>query len=193
MYMATKKQSITTDSTAPENQQIPVPVAAKATKKAGTTKKTNTANTSDTAADTPTQAADAPIKAAAPAKKKAAAPKAEKPTESAALTKVYGQIQTSDGKFFIEKGSVPEGQLQLELPKNSGQLADRIPSYTGQFVTVLGEFAKKKKSDASATFVLRNITSHDEIGRRAFELSHENPADVEDNWFKAENELLQQK
>ena len=192
MKMATKKQSTTPDSTASDGQQIPVPVVAKAAKKTGTTKKATTAKTTETApADAAPLKADVSAKAAAPAKKKAAAPKAEKASESTALTKVYGQIQTSNGKYFIEKGSVPEGQLQLELPKKGGQLAGRIPSYNGQFVTIVGEFAKKKKSDTTGTFVLRNITSHDEIGRRAFELSHENPSAVEDNWFKAENELLQ--
>jgi hypothetical protein len=173
MNMATKKQTTTPESTAAGDPQIPVPAVAKATKKAATTKKTSAA------------------KPAVPAKKKAAAPKAASTTESSAPTKVYGQIQTSNGKYFIEKGSVPEGQLLLEIPKNS-QLTNRIPSYNGQFVTVLGEFSKKKKADGTASFVLRNITSHDEIGRRAFELSHENPSAVEDNWFKAENELLQQ-
>jgi hypothetical protein len=184
MNMATKKQSITTDSTAPESQQIPVPVVAKAAKKTGSAKKAS----ADKVTESPAveSSADATPAKAAPAKKKAAAPKAESASKSSVLTKVYGQIQTSGGKFFIENGSVPEGQLQLEIPKNSGQLADRIPSYSGQFVTILGEFAKKKN-----TFVLSNITSHDEIGRRAFELSHENPSAVEDNWFKAENELLQ--
>jgi hypothetical protein len=186
MNMATKKQTTTTESTAPGDQQIPVPPAAKAPKKTGTASKTAAAKTTETA-----DSSDASVKAAAPAKKKTAAPKAQTAAESTALTKVYGQIQASGGKYLIEKGSVPEGQLQLDIPKENSQLSDRLPSYNGQFVTVVGEFAKKKKTDKSATFVLRNITSHDEIGRRAFELSHENPSAVEDNWFKAENELLQ--
>jgi hypothetical protein len=189
MYMATKKTTSTPESTAPVNPQIPVPAAAKATKKTGTAKKTSAAKTTETAETA--AVGDAPVKAAAPAKKKAAAPKAETIADATALTKVYGQIYASAGKYIIEKGSVPEGQLQLELPKNKSQLADRIPSYNGQFVTILGEFAKKKKTGQSGSFLLRNIASHDEIGRRAYELSHENPSAVEDNWFKAENDLLQ--
>lgn len=185
--MATKKQSTTPESTVPGDPQLPVPAVAKTPKKAAAPKKTPAAKPAETTATAVTP--EPAVKAAAPAKKKAApAPKATA-TDSSAFTKVYGQILTSNGKYFIEKGSVPEGQLQLEVPKDN-QLASRIPSYSGQFVTVLGEFSKKKKADGSASFVLRNITSHDEIGRRAYELSHENPSAVEDNWFKAENELL---
>lgn len=186
--MATKKQTTSPETPASGDLQIPVPAVAKATtKKAAVTKKTTTEKPAEPVA----AASETPVKAATPAKKKAAAPKAATPTESAVSTKVYGQIQTSNGNYYIEKGSIPEGKLQLEFTKDS-QLSSRIPSYSGQFVTILGEFSKKKKADGSATFLLRNIASHDEIGRRAYELSHENPSAVEDNWFKAENELLKQ-
>jgi hypothetical protein len=76
------------------------------------------------------------------------------------------------------------------LDKGKEQLADRLPGYDGQFVTVLGTYGKAKKTDKYPTFVVQNLASHDEIARRAYDLSHENPATVTDNWLRAENELL---
>ena len=125
---------------------------------------------------------------AAPAKSKAkAAPAA---TASGTVVKVFGEVAAAGDAFFIEKGSVPEGQLQLVLDKGKKQLADRLPGYDGQFVTVLGTYGKAKKTDKYPTFVVQNLASHDEIARRAYDLSHENPATVTDNWLRAENELL---
>lgn len=191
--MATKKQTSDPESTA-------APKTTAANGKAGTTKKPAAEKAAPPAE--PVAAADAPK----PAAKKAAAPKAPKVTDESAangtapakaspaatesVVKVFGEVEASGTTFFIQKGSVPEGQLQLVLDKGKKQLTDRIPGYHGQFVTVLGEYGKAKKTDKFPTFLVRNLASHDEIARRAYELSHENPAMVDDNWLRAENELL---
>jgi hypothetical protein len=125
---------------------------------------------------------------AAPAKSKAKATPAAATTESVVM--IFGEVAASGGTFFLAKGSVPEGQLQLVLDKGKEQLADRLPGYDGQFVTVLGTYGKAKKTDKYPTFLVKNLASHDEIARRAYDLSHENPATVHDNWLRAENELL---
>ena len=49
----------------------------------------------------------------------------------------------------------------------------------------------KNKGDTYATFSIQNIASHELIGSRAYELSHENSSSEEENYLKAENELLQ--
>jgi hypothetical protein len=209
--MATKKQISDPESTA-----APKTTAVNGT--AGTTKKlaaekaalsaqpVAAADALQTATDALQIATNAPK---APAKK-AAAPKAQKPADesafngaapakskaspsastSASVVKVFGEVEASGSTFFIQKGSVPEGQLQLVIDKGKKQLVDRIPGYNGQFVTVLGEYGKAKKTDKFPTFLVRNLASHDEIARRAYDLSHENPATVDDNWLRAENELL---
>ncbi len=132
-----------------------------------------------------------PANGAAPAKAKAkASPSSPAAGTSEAVVKVFGEVAASGSTFFIQKGSVPEGQLQLVIDKGKKQLADRIPGYNGQFVTVLGAYGKAKKTDKYPTFLVQNLASHDEIARRAYDLSHENPVTVEDNWLRAENELL---
>jgi hypothetical protein len=172
--MPTKKTTATKETIPASTENAPAP----ATSRKPAPKKPATEKVGENA-----------IKAAAPAKKTAAPKTSAAPAkESAQLTKVYGEIQASGNTFFIHKGSVAEGQLQLVTEKK--ELQERIPSYNGQFVTILGEAGKKKNTTQGTTFVIHNIASHDQIGRRAFELSHQNPADVEDNWFKAENELL---
>jgi|GEM_PF-6898696 len=195
--MATKKQ--TSD---PAITDAPQTTATDG--KAGTTKKPAAEKAAPPAE--PVAAADAPKTTA----KKAAAPKAPKATDesasngaapakakaspaaaaAASVVKVFGEVEASGTTFFIQKGSVPEGQLQLVLDKGKEQLTERIPGYHGQFVTVLGEYGKAKKTDKFPTFLVRNLASHDEIARRAYDLSHENPAMVTDNWLRAENELL---
>ena len=179
--MPTKKTTTAKETAPASAENVPAPVSSKsAPKKPAIPIEANVGE-------------EAP-KAAAPAKKPAAPKTGATPTKKAApaktstqLTKVYGEIQASDNSFFIHKGSVAEGQLLLEVEKK--ELKDRIPSYNGQFVTILGATGKKKNGQGES-FIVHNIASHDQIGRRAFELSHENPAAVEDNWFKAENELL---
>jgi hypothetical protein len=132
-----------------------------------------------------------PANGVAPAKSKAkASSSSPAASTSESLVKVFGEVEASSSTFFIRKGSVPEGQLQLVIEKGKKQLADRIPGYNGQFVTVLGAYGKAKKTDKYLTFLVRNLASHDEIARRAYYLSHENPATVDDNWLRAENELL---
>lgn len=133
-----------------------------------------------------------PSAKSASANKSTASSQSTASNQGASITKVYGEIEVSGNDCFIQKGSVSEGQLQLIPQKDSQEIMSRISAYNRQFVTVLGEFNKKKKTDKSSAFVLHNIASHDEIARRAYELSQENPDSVEDNWFRAENELLQQ-
>ncbi len=191
--MPTKKQTTAKESTPATSDEILSNGKASANGKTAktTTKKTAAAKVTDAVADLTASLTNA----VAPAKKQAA-PKsasAKKPVaadDSATVTKVYGEIQVSGDTFFIHKGSVPEGQLQLVIDAGKQELLSRIPGYNGQFVTVIGRSLKKKKTDKVATFSLLNIASHDQIGHRAYELSHENPNAVEDNWFKAENELL---
>ena len=203
--MATKKQTSDPESTA-------APKTTAANGRAGTAKKLAAEKAAPSAE--PVAAADAPKTTA----KKTPAPKAPKPTEESAagsvtpangaapvkakakaspaagtsesVVKVFGEVEASGGTFFIQKGSVPQGQLQLVIDKDKKQLTDRIPGYNGQFVTVLGAYGKAKKTDKYPTFLVRNLASHDEIARRAYDLSHENPATVDDNWLRAENELL---
>ncbi len=96
----------------------------------------------------------------------------------------------ADGAYFIESGSIPEGRVQLVPAKGKNDLSSRFAECEQKFVTVAGEMGKKKKTDKFDSFTVQNIASHDEIARRAYELSHENPSYVEGNWFRAENELL---
>ncbi|MBD0256720.1 MAG: hypothetical protein ICV83_13460 [Cytophagales bacterium] len=200
--MATKKQTSDTESTA-------APKTTAANGKAGASKKPAAEK-----AAPPAEPVAAPVAADAPKTpaKKATAPKAPKPADESAANgaapakskakatpsaaaseptvKVFGEVAASGDTFFLEKGSVPEGQLQLVLDKGKKQLADRLPGYGGKFVTVLGTYGKAKKTDKYPTFVVQNLASHDEIARRAYDLSHENPVTVTDNWLRAENELL---
>lgn len=207
--MATKKQTSDTESTA-------APKTTAANGKAGATKKPDAEKAAPPAE--PLAAADAPkttakktpapkaqkpaqesvagsvtpASGAAPATKAKAKAGSTSPAAgpSQSAVKVFGEVAASGSTFFIQKGSVPEGQLQLVIDKAKKQLADRIPGYNGQFVTVLGEYGKAKKTDKYPTFLVHNLASHDEVARRAYDLSHENPATVEDNWLRAENELL---
>lgn len=113
------------------------------------------------------------------------------PSSAPTLTKIYGQVVSSGSNCFIEKGSVPEGQYQLQTQKGKQDYMSHIASYNQQFVTVLGEFGKKTKSEEKgSTFVVHTIVSHDEIARHAFELSHGAEGSQEDNWLRAENDLL---
>lgn len=175
--MATKKQKTGTDSTVTSKEQTAETENGKAA--TATTKKKSAVEAGEAPAPKPTA-------------KKAGTATTSKTEASAgsSVTKVYGEVDASGATYFIQKGSVPEGQLQLVTDKGTAELTDRIPTYDQQFVTIVGEFGKKKKTDKFATFVVHNIASHDEIARRAFELSHDNPTSVEDNWFRAENELL---
>jgi hypothetical protein len=144
----------------------------------------------DASTETPASSVT-PANGVAPAKSRAkASPSSPAASTSESLVKVFGEVEASGSMFFIRKGSVPEGQLQLVIEKGKKQMADRIPGYNGQFVTVLGAYGKAKKTDKYLTFLVRNLASHDEIARRAYYLSHENPATVDDNWLRAENELL---
>ncbi len=190
--MATKKQTSGTESTA----------APRKTRTAKTAATENTAAENATPPVATEAATDAPKTTAKKTTAKAQKPKAEPSangtataeatapvSEGASAVKVFGEVEASGKTFFIQKGSI-EGQLQLVLDKGKKQLADRIPGYNGQFVTVLGEYGKQKKTDKFPTFVVHNLASHNEIAHRAFELSHDNPTTVEDNWFRAENELL---
>jgi hypothetical protein len=104
------------------------------------------------------------------------------------LTKIYGQLQAEDSSFFIHQGNVPQGQLQLLAGQ---EVRDQMNGYTGQWVSIAGKLSKKNKGDTYATFSIQNIVSHEQIGSRAYELSHQNSSSEEDNWVKAENELLQ--
>jgi hypothetical protein len=202
--MATKKQTSDPESTA-------APKTTAANGKAGTSQ-----NPAAEKAVPPAEPVAAPVAAADAPKmpaKKAAAPKAQKPADESAaangaapvkskakatpsagasepIVMIFGEVAASGDTFFLAKGSVPEGQLQLVLDKGKKQLADRLPGYGGQFVTVLGTYGKAKKTDKYPTFVVHNLASHDEIARRAYDLSHENPVTVHDNWLRAENELL---
>jgi hypothetical protein len=195
--MATKKQTSDPESTA-------APKTTAANGKAGTSKKPAAEKAAAPVADAPV--ADAPKTPA----KKAAAPKAQKPADESAANgaapakskaapsvgasepgvMIFGEVAASGSTFFLAKGSVPEGQLQLVPDKGKKQLVDRLPGYDGQFVTVLGTYGKAKKTDKYPTFLVQNLASHDEIARRAYDLSHENPVTVHDNWLRAENELL---
>jgi membrane protein involved in colicin uptake len=182
--MPTKKQTSVTDSTAAPAK--PVDAKKPAAEKAST----------PVASENGASAKKAPAKK--PAAEKAEKPAAQKTATAAkttasagaAATKLFGEIEASGKDFFIQNGSIPEGQMQLVLDKGKKDLTSRLPGYAGQFVTVLGEYGKQKKTDKFPTFVVKNLVSHNEIGHRAFELSHDNPTTVEDNWFRAENELL---
>ena len=206
--MATKKQTSDPESTA-------APKTTAANGNAGTSKKPaaeKAAPPAEPVAAAPVAAAPVATDAPKTPARKAAAPKVQKPADESAasdmapakskakaapstgagepVVMIFGEIAASGGIFFLAKGSVPEGQLQLVLDKGKTQLADRLPGYGGQFVTVLGTYGKAKKTDKYPTFVVQNLASHDEIARRAYDLSHENPATVDDNWLRAENELL---
>jgi hypothetical protein len=104
------------------------------------------------------------------------------------LSKIYGQLQTEDGDFFIHQGNVPQGQLQLLA---SQEVKEQMNGYSGQWVSMAGKLSRKNKGDAYATFSIQHIASHEQISSRAYELSQGNPSSEEDNWLKAENELLQ--
>ena len=208
--MATKKQTSDPESTA-------APKTTAANGKAGTSKKPAAEKAAPPAEPVAAPVAAAPATAAPVAAdapktpaKKAAAPKAQKPADestaagtppakskaapsagtSEPVVMIFGEVAASGDTFFLAKGSVPEGQLQLVLDKGKKQLAERLPGYGGQFVTVLGTYGKAKKTDKYPTFLVHNLASHDEIARRAYDLSHENPVTVHDNWLRAENELL---
>ncbi len=183
--MPTKKQTSVTDSTAAPAKQVAAKKPA-AEKEATPVASENGASAKKAPAKKP-----AAEKAEKPAAQKTAT--AAKTTASAGVgttTKLFGEIESSGTDFFIQNGSIPEGQMQLVLDKGKKDLASRLPGYAGQFVTVLGEYGKQKKTDKFPTFMVKNLVSHNEIGHRAFELSHDNPTTVEDNWFRAENELL---
>lgn len=190
--MAQKKQTSETEGTAAPKKQ-PATAPKTGTAKNPTTEKAALPAATDAATDAPKPTAKkTTAKAQKPAETSTNGTAAAKATasEAAAAVKIFGEVNASGKTFFIQKGSIPEGQLQLVIDKDKKQLADRIPGYNGQFVTVLGEYGKQKKTDKVPSFVVHNLTSHDEIARRAFELSHDNPSTVEDNWFRAENELL---
>lgn len=123
---------------------------------------------------------------------KSTAKKTATPKPGPSLTKIYGQIVASDNSCFLEKGSVPEGQYQLQAQKGKQDFMSRITAYNEQFVTLLGEFSKKGKSDKITTFIVHNIVSHNEIARHAYNLSQGAESSEQDNWLKAENELLHQ-
>ncbi len=205
--MATKKQTSDPESTA-------APKTTAANGKAGASKKPAAEKAAPPAEPVAAPVAAAPVAADAPKTpaRKAAAPKAQKPADESAAdgaapakpkakaapsagasepaVMIFGEVAASGGTFFLAKGSVSEGQLQLVLDTGKKQLADRLPGYDGQFVTVLGTYGKAKKTDKYPTFLVQNLASHDEIARRAYDLSHENPVTVHDNWLRAENELL---
>jgi len=192
--MATRKQTTETESTAAPKKP------AAATGKTGTAKQPaaeTAAPPVEADAAKETKSTTAPKTTAAKGKKPAAQPSANGAApataaapESMGTIKVFGEVEVTGKDFFIRNGSVPEGQLQLVVDKGKKQINDRIPGYNGQFVTVLGAYGKAKKTDKFPTFTVQNLTSHVEIAHRAFELSHDNPSTVEDNWFRAENELL---
>jgi hypothetical protein len=123
-------------------------------------------------------------------KKSAAAGSKKKATPKEALqsTRIFGQIQKEDNGFFIKQGNVPQGQLQL---LGREDILARMADYQGQMVSMEGELSKKNKADTYATFSVHRIVSHEQIGHRAYELSQQNPASEEENWLRAENELLQ--
>lgn len=111
------------------------------------------------------------------------------PSQTTALTRIFGHLHKEDSGFFIKAGNVPEGQVQLLAPK---EMEDRLGQYDGQLVSVAGAFSKRNKADKYASLSIRQVVSHEEIGHRAYALSQQNPAGAEDNWLKAEDELLQE-
>jgi hypothetical protein len=111
--------------------------------------------------------------------------------EMEAYTKVYGLIQTSGDAVFLSQGSVPEGQLRLIGQAGSQEFKDQLSGYNEEFVTVLGEYQPQGDVNKAA-FAVRSIASHNEIARRAYELSTAGNNSSEDNWIRAENDLLQQ-
>jgi hypothetical protein len=116
---------------------------------------------------------------------------AEAAQETVAYARVYGLIQTSDKAVYLSQGSIPEGQLQLVGQPNDQAFQGQVSGYNEQFVTVLGEYQAQGNSKSSS-FVVRSIASHNDIARRAYELSEASDNSPEDNWIKAENELLGQ-
>lgn len=149
-------------------------------KSPGATNKGNNPSNADLA--TTSTATDTGKRASGTSKKKTTL------KQSPSISRIYGKVETSDNSFFIEQGNVPQGKLQLLPPQ---EIADQMKEYNGQFISATGTFTKKNKGDKFATFSIQKIASHDEIGRRAYELSHQNPSSKEDNWYKAESELLQ--
>ncbi len=190
--MATKKQTTGNETTVTSETTVA------ANGKAKTPAKKTTTPAEDVAAAkkaTATKAATPAAETKPVAQKATAKPAAKKPAQPAApanqaVSKLFGEVVAADGGYFIQAGSVPEGRIQLIPSKGNKNLSSRLPEYDQKFVTVLGEQGKKKKTDKFESFVVHNIASHDEIARRAFELSHENPSYVEGNWFRAENDLL---
>ncbi len=135
------------------------------------------------AVNNPASSKSATPKATAKSTKKRAAP-----IPAGILTRVYGHIHMEGNSYFLKAGNVPHGQLQLLAPN---ELKDRMARYDGQVVSIAGELTKKNKGDMYATLSIRALASHEEIGHRAYELSHQNPDAQEDNWLQAESELLQ--
>jgi hypothetical protein len=109
-----------------------------------------------------------------------------------AYTKVYGLIQTSGDAVFLSQGSIPEGQLQLVGQEGDQEFKGQLSGYNEQFVTVLGEYQSQGDVNKTA-FSVYSIASHNEIARRAYELSTAGVNSSEDNWIRAENDLLQQR
>ncbi|QHT71127.1 DUF2934 domain-containing protein [Rhodocytophaga rosea] len=106
---------------------------------------------------------------------------------AAAYTKVYGLIQASGNNLFLSQGSIPDGKLQLVSQTKDKGFQGQASGYNEQFVTVLGEY---QSGDNKNKFLVRSIASHNDIARRAYELSESGGNSSEDNWIRAENELL---
>jgi hypothetical protein len=109
--------------------------------------------------------------------------------EAVSATKVYGIIQASGNTISLSQGSIPEGQLKLTGPSKAKGFQKQASGYNDQFVTILGEF---QGEGSASTFLVRSIASHSDIARRAYELSESGGNSSEDNWIRAENELLGQ-
>ena len=126
-----------------------------------------------------------------PTAKKAIAGSAKRkssPKQAARISRIYGVLYQAENTYFIKEGNVPEEQLQLRYPQ---QLEDQMDQYSGQYVTIAGELAQKNKAGSYPTLHVHKLASHDQIGRKAYELSQQNPDAHEANWLSAENELLQ--
>lgn len=133
-----------------------------------------------------------PVTSLKATKKPAAGSTKKKPTppqtQALPVTRIYGQLHREDDSYFIKAGNVPQGQIQVLFPK---EMEDQMAGYNGQYVSMAGELSKKNKADTYATMSILKIVSHDQIGQKAYELSQQNHDGHEDNWLKAENELLQ--
>jgi hypothetical protein len=100
-------------------------------------------------------------------------------------TRLYGDVGESTDSLFLINGNAP-GQVKLVEARAELQLH----TLSGQRVSVAGEFTGEDPHDPLQSFVVHGVTTHCQIAERAYELSQQSSAPPEQNWLRAETELL---